>query len=875
MDGDVFHDRFGGLAGGLERDELDALLERLDPLDVAAGEVLITEGTATAALYLVWDGSLAVSVRAGETDVELGTVEAGGYLGEVSLLDPGPASASVRSELGATVLALEHQSLASFEAEHPAAAAALGHELARILIQRLRYSAHRLAGLEIADTPTVGVTNLAAPDATAALAALPGVGTLPADEQASLGALMEPREFHAGDVIGRVGTRPDGVHLLLSGAVTRRLDDDSGTSPLVRLLPGTLVGGEALAQTVLATDLIAEPATTAVLPRTALLRLAADAPRQAWALERAATVQLAQQLRALTALLPPVQPTAPVRQTDVAVIGAGMNGLAYARFLKDARPQASVTVLDRAPHPGYKIGESTLGTTTRCMQRLGLDMPVMRRLFSIKAGIRFWWTDEGDTQLHRHIDAVDVEETFQVERRVQETILIEATRRAGIDVRTNTRVNLTESDLGTDTVRLRCEPGDEAHYDLSADVVCDASGPASLLPRRFGSYRRDPQRLATFNSNAYYAYFRQRDEVPVPLWDQPATRHVCFPQGWCWFISITSWEGTPQENLEAMTRFLLDHPRGPDESYPSRRELEERFGCTSEPILSVGFTVREDSDTALGESVEQRFNHYADRYPAIRGILDHYDLIEQPYAKRQPYSAFLRLAHDARTVAGQRWCAVGDAAMFSNPLFSPGLNFGTGTAFEAAQDTARALGARDLSPSSFRAYQHYADRTYEILMAFNDMLYRSFAHPDTFERALIMFFFHSAADVFDRDVYSETDPYVWDLLNPEFSRRVDEIRQILRTAEQRGTDLAEVVDDVRSITDGYIATLTDGPALQAMDVRTALRDFDRDGHRAEERHTLPGNFSAGRCPVCREWVDRSLAQCPVCATVNDAVGATA
>jgi flavin-dependent dehydrogenase/CRP-like cAMP-binding protein len=863
VDVDAFELRFPGLADVLERSELTDLLGLLTVRDVSAGELVITEGTPTDALFLVHDGGLCVSIQTPEGELELGEVERGAYLGEVSLLDPGSATASVRADQPATVLLLGHSELRAFAAAHPTAAAILVDELARGMIHRVRARIRDLAQAELPAGPeAVSPMPLGLADA---LDALPGLRDLPAADRDGIRAAFSEHRFAANSLVAEAGTRLDGLQIVLEGTVTRRIGD--GKHLGVELGPGAIVSPESLRGVVL-TDVVAEtPVTTAVVAGAALAGLLAARADLAAAVGLAGASQLARDLRLLTeaSRALPAPSTAEVT-TDVAVIGAGPNGLAYAWFVKEGSPSSRVTVLERRDVPGYKIGESTLGTTTRGLRRLGLDLPVMRRLFGIKSGIRFWWTAAGSRQLLNHVDAGDVDETFQVERRVLETALLATARRRGIDVRTATRVNMAESSVSGESARLRCEPDRSAAYDLVANVVCDASGPASVLPRRLGTFRKDPGRLATFNANAYYAYYRQTSDVPLPLWDLPATRHICFPEGWCWFISVVSWEGTPQENLEAMIEYLVDYPQGPDETYPSRQELEKRFGCTSETILSVGFTVREDLDGAAGLPVDARFNHYLERYPAIADILAHYELIEEPYQKRQPYSAFQKMAHDSQTVAGDRWCAIGDAAAFSNPLFSPGLTFGTGTAHEAAVDTIRALRSGDASREGFRAYQHYAERTHEILMGFNDMLYRSFAHPDSFERALLMFFFHSAADVTSREAFSETDPYVWDMLNPEFGRRVDEIRHILRAAEERGSDPADVVPAVRAVTDAYIAKLASSPALAEVDIPTALREFTQQGERAPERETRAGLFTALRCGTCRLWSDSTLAKCPICGT---------
>ena len=100
---------FPSLSLGLQPDELDALLAALCPEELSAGETLIVEGTDTASVWLVWDGQL--TVAAGRDSIEIARVGRGAILGEVSLVDPVPASATVRCDSGATVLVLERERL--------------------------------------------------------------------------------------------------------------------------------------------------------------------------------------------------------------------------------------------------------------------------------------------------------------------------------------------------------------------------------------------------------------------------------------------------------------------------------------------------------------------------------------------------------------------------------------------------------------------------------------------------------------------------------------------------------------------------------------------------------------------------------------------
>ena len=148
----------------------------------------------------------------------------------------------------------------------------------------------------------------------------------------------------------------------------------------------------------------------------------------------------------------------------------------------------------------------------------------------------------------------------------------------------------------------------------------------------------------------------------------------------------------------------------------------------TEPIVSIGFTIRDDRDVDHLR-IEERFNYWVDQYPAIRWVMDHFELIEAPYeGKQRSYSAFMQMAHDVERAAGDGWCAIGDSAMFINPFFSLGMNYGTGTAYLAARDTAEGLDKGDVSRATFERYERYVKDIYDQYTNEIDMYYRAFNH---------------------------------------------------------------------------------------------------------------------------------------------------
>jgi flavin-dependent dehydrogenase len=554
---------------------------------------------------------------------------------------------------------------------------------------------------------------------------------------------------------------------------------------------------------------------------------------------------------------------------DVVVIGSGPIGIFYAATLKKLRPATTIAVLDRKGKPGHKVGESTLGTTVRAFRAMGLSLPMMQRLFGTKAGLRFFNTHPGTDQLEREIDVTDIEETFQVERRVLEVALHETARRRGIDILKETTLVPKASTFGAHGNRLLCKTATGEDLILNCQLVADASGPASVLPRHFGVYRKDMELYNTFNCNAYYAYFKLKKDVPLRFWEYPATRHITFPGGWLWFITLTSWEKTADENLSTMVKSLLDRADNgdPEESYPTRNQLEAEYGAESEQTISVGFAVRADRDTAQG-SIGERFAHYVKQHPAIEWLMEHYELVEQPYeGHSSPWFTVTNMAHDVTQMAGDGWCAIGDAALFSNPIFSPGMTLGTGTSYMAACDSAAALERGEFNRTSFATYEEYARTLIDTLLDDTDTLYRSFEHVDSYERVIANRLFSGVPDIVERDEYTETDPYVWEFLSPENRQRMKSIKAIFIEGERTGKSPAAMAQEVSALVTPYISALCARPDVAAVGINRFFNFYDDQGNYGEKLWKERGTIEFTRCSCCQLFVNDNQFNCSNCGKV--------
>src|SRR5688572_21087578 len=89
----------------LNDEEADELWQSAERVTAARGELIIEEGAPGDRLYIVLSGLLEVTKRDGDRDVTLATRRPGEVLGEMSLLEESPRTASVRAIEGSSLLA--------------------------------------------------------------------------------------------------------------------------------------------------------------------------------------------------------------------------------------------------------------------------------------------------------------------------------------------------------------------------------------------------------------------------------------------------------------------------------------------------------------------------------------------------------------------------------------------------------------------------------------------------------------------------------------------------------------------------------------------------------------------------------------------------
>ena len=120
-----------------DAEELDHLRRALVPTHFGPGDVILQEGNANRALHIVRSGRIRVTRQVHDREVSLCDLVTGQTFGELSIIEDGVASASLKAVTETEVLSISMDDLAAFLRAKPHAAAKFWREIAVDLRRRL------------------------------------------------------------------------------------------------------------------------------------------------------------------------------------------------------------------------------------------------------------------------------------------------------------------------------------------------------------------------------------------------------------------------------------------------------------------------------------------------------------------------------------------------------------------------------------------------------------------------------------------------------------------------------------------------------------------------------------------------------------------
>ncbi|MGH8189258.1 MAG: NAD(P)/FAD-dependent oxidoreductase, partial [Steroidobacteraceae bacterium] len=315
-----------------------------------------------------------------------------------------------------------------------------------------------------------------------------------------------------------------------------------------------------------------------------------------------------------------------MERRDVIVIGAGPSGAIASALLK--RRGWDVVVLEAQRFPRFSIGESLLAHCLDFVEEAGMMPAIEAAGFQYKNGAAFVRGDE-----YGEFDFGDKytpgrDSTYQVQRATFDKLLADEASKQGVEIRYEVRVGAVT--VGADPCVRAVAATRE--YDVAARFILDASGFGRTLPRLL-----DLETPSSFPvRNAVFTHVA--DRIPDGAFDRNKIQVVVHPQHrdvWYWLIPFP--QGRCSLGCVASREFFATQPAVPQERL---RKL-----VSEEPFLSR-LLVNAEWDT--------------------------------PVRELSGYAA------NVRTMQGDGFALLGNAAEFLDPVFSSGVTIAMRSASMAA-----------------------------------------------------------------------------------------------------------------------------------------------------------------------------------------------
>ncbi|WBC14935.1 NAD(P)/FAD-dependent oxidoreductase [Micromonospora sp. WMMA1998] len=327
---------------------------------------------------------------------------------------------------------------------------------------------------------------------------------------------------------------------------------------------------------------------------------------------------------------------------DVAILGGGVAGLTLALQLVRAHQGIRVAVIERQLHPvpeaAHKVGESTVEIAAHYLRDiLGMDDHLGAQQLR-KFGLRMFFSNGDNKDISERLELgssiFPPLSTYQLDRGRLENALGDRVRDAGVEFLAGCKVV---------SVRLRPE---ETHHLVTVGTpegervirarwVVDASGRSQVLRKQLSLAKEvDHAANAVWMRVAHPIDVKEWTDDPawqarIPLGDRAlSTNHLMGAGYWVWLIRLAS-------------------------------------GSISIGIVTDADQHRFDEMNTLDRALEWLRRHEPQ---CARAVEEHLD-------KVQDFRVMKDYAYGCKQVySGDRWCLTGEAGVFLDPLYSPGLD---------------------------------------------------------------------------------------------------------------------------------------------------------------------------------------------------------
>lgn len=322
---------------------------------------------------------------------------------------------------------------------------------------------------------------------------------------------------------------------------------------------------------------------------------------------------------------------------DVVILGGAFSGASAAILLRRELPAWRVLIVEKAPAFDEKVGEATTELSGMFLTRRLACGAHLEREHLPKEGLRYWFAN---ARVRGHADASETGgflraalPAFQLRRDVLDEHLLATAVREGAELWRPARVR--DIALGEFDHRLTIERDGES-VEVGCRWLLDATGRATVLGRRLGLIDRNDAHPI----GAIWARWRN-------------VRHL--------------------DDLAA---------RGPLAF--ARRNLSSRRLATNH-YMGFGYWVwvipLGNGETSIGVVFDRRLvplHESKDREGDFRRFLASIpslaELLEGAELRTEDLRFYAFLPYVTRQYMGQGWALLGDAAVFLDPYYSPGLD---------------------------------------------------------------------------------------------------------------------------------------------------------------------------------------------------------